>query len=74
MHLDPQQALYTHGQPLCPEDRTNQIRHLAKVGLAATSSNLGLRHMDVSLQALFEVIYRLADELEDCLDAPKVRA
>ncbi len=47
-----------------PEGMAGQLRHLAKIGLAANDSNLNIEHMDASFEALFEVMHRLAFDLE----------
>lgn len=63
--LDPQQAIYTNARPQTVEDKAAQIRHLAKIGLAAQSSNFDLRNLGEAFQSLFEIIHQLADSIED---------
>lgn len=66
---DPQQAIYPESKPLGLTVRAGQIRNLAKIGIASTGSDFELGHMEDAFKVLFEVIHRLADELEDRLDA-----
>lgn len=63
--LAPQTRIYVSARPMSPADRASQIRHLALIGLAATGSELNLRDHAPAFVSLFEVIHRLADELED---------
>lgn len=56
--------IYGYDRPLTAEDRAAQIRGLSIIGLASTSSSYNLCHYDIALVAVFEVIARLADEIE----------
>lgn len=66
--LDPQTRIYATSRPMEPYDRATQIRHLALIGLAATATDANLRDHAPAFCSLFEVIHRLADELEDELE------
>ena len=72
--------IYGYDHPLTAEDRAAQIRGLSIIGLASTSSAFSFCNFDVALGSLFEVIARLADEIEGELadhvpvDAGKDRA
>jgi hypothetical protein len=49
-------------------EKAGQLRHLCRIGLAATDTNAVLDHMENSFEALFEVMHRLADEIENEVD------
>ncbi|OJH43019.1 hypothetical protein IE00_19235 [Paracoccus sp. SM22M-07] len=50
------------------EERAGQIRHLSMIGIASCRTTMDLPYLDDALAALFEVIHRLADEIEDQLE------
>lgn len=58
---------YASDVTLSVEDRVTQIRHLAVIGLAATNSTWNIRRPLDCFVSLFEVIARLADEIEDVI-------
>lgn len=60
--------IYDHDQPLSAEDRATQIRHLALIGIAGSDSIWKVRRINDCYRSLFEVIARLAHEIEDDLD------
>lgn len=66
--------IYTHGRALGCDDRAAHFRKLATVGIAALDSNMNLAHLDDALQGLFEVMHRLAGEIEDEIDQANTRA
>ena len=49
-------------------DRAAKIRHLARVGAAASHSPLALAEMDLALVTLFELMADLASQIEDDLE------
>ena len=49
-------------------DRAAKIRHLARVGAAASQSSLALAQMDLALVTLFELMAELASQIEDDLE------
>lgn len=57
--------IYDKGSALETEDKAAQLRKLALIGIAATDSNMNLLHLDDAMQGLFEVMHRLAGEVED---------
>lgn len=57
--------IYDNGRALDTEDKAAQLRKLALIGIAATDSNMNLLHLDEAIQGLFEVMHRLAGEVED---------
>ncbi len=59
----PAAPIYNNNRPLDAEDKVAQIRHLAVIGIAATDSNLNVAHLDDAMRSLFEVIIRLAEEV-----------
>lgn len=61
---DPYADLYTGARPFCAEDRATQIRHLSLIGIAAQGSDSFLRDLPAAYHSLFEVIHRLAGEIE----------
>lgn len=56
---------YASANGLSLEDRATQIRHLSVIGLAATESAWNIRDTRRCFVSLFEVIARLADEIEN---------
>jgi hypothetical protein len=60
--------IYAHGRNLDTQDKAAQLRKLALVGIAATDSTMNLLHLDDALQGLFEVMHRLAGEVEEEVD------
>lgn len=60
--------IYDHDDPLDTQDRARQIRHLAVLGIASGDSIWKVRQLKDAYRSLFEVIARLADEIEDDLD------
>lgn len=56
---------YASDSGLTLEDRATQIRHLSVIGLAATESAWNIRDAKRCFVSPFEVIARLADEIED---------
>jgi len=60
--------IYDHDQPLSAEDRAKQIHHLALIGIAWSDSVWNVRRINDCYRSLFEVIARLAHEIEDDLD------
>lgn len=61
--------IYTNGLPIGPEGKATQIRHLALIGIAASDSVMNVKDLDCAMWSLFEVIARLAEEVEDDLQA-----
>ncbi len=59
------EPIYSNGRKLGPEDKAMQLRQLALIGLAASDSNMNLLHIDDAFPALFEVMHRLASEVEE---------
>jgi hypothetical protein len=59
------EPIYANGRKLEPEDKAGQLRQLALIGLAARDSNMNLMHIDEAFQGLFEVMHRLAGEVEE---------
>ena len=59
---------YAGAAPLSVEDRAAQIRHLSTIGLAATNSAWNITDPNSCFVSLFEVIARLANEIEEELD------
>lgn len=60
--------VYNSGHELDISDRTAQIRHLALIGIAARSGGDTIRDMGAAYVSLFEVIARLADEVDGEID------
>jgi hypothetical protein len=56
--------IYTNNRPLSPGDKATQIRHLALIGIAASDSVNNVKGIDSAFESLFEVIARLADEVQ----------
>lgn len=65
--------IYGYDRPLTAEDRASQIRGLSILGLASTDSSYNLCHYNLALVSVFEVIARLADEIEGELADEGVR-
>jgi hypothetical protein len=61
-------AIYTNNRQLDAEDKVDQIRHLALIGIAANDSNMNVAHLDDAMCSLFEVIIRLAQEVNSELE------
>ncbi len=57
--------IYANGSALETEDKAAQLRKLALIGMAATNTNMNLLHMNEALQGFFEVMHRLAGEVEE---------
>ncbi len=57
--------IYSNGAGLDAEDKATQLRHLALIGLAAMDSNMNVLHLNEAMQGLFEVMHRLAGEVEE---------
>ncbi len=61
--------IYASDRPIDPiDERIAQIRHLAIIGIAAIGSNMNMKNLDDAMFSLFEVIARLASEIEDEID------
>jgi hypothetical protein len=56
--------IYTNGLPIGTEGKATQIRHLALIGIAAGDSVMNVKGLDGAMCSLFEVIARLAEEVE----------
>lgn len=61
---DPNARIYQTDFIVGPQDKAAQIRHLARIGIAATATNANVRDLHTSLASLFEVMFRLAEEVE----------
>lgn len=68
MITDPQSRIYDCGAIMKAQDRATQIRHLALIGLAGSDSVYPIKDIKAAYVSLFEVIARLADEIEDTFD------
>lgn len=71
---DPQARIYEGGAVMTAQDRATQIRHLALIGLAGSDSVYPIKDISAAYVSLFEVIARLADEIEDSFDQPQEAA
>lgn len=56
---------YNHQNPVAIADRAEQIRHLALISLAACGSEYNVRDLPRAYVSLFEVIARLARDIEE---------
>ena len=61
-------CLFEHCREDTTIDRAAKIRHLARVGAAASQSTLALAQMDLALVTLFELMAELASQIEDDLE------
>ncbi|MBC9245161.1 hypothetical protein H4P12_00170 [Paracoccus sp. 11-3] len=50
------------------DEKAAQIRHLAAIGVAASDTAYNIRNFSTCYISLFEVIARLAHEIEDEVD------
>ena len=57
--------IYAHGGVLETEDKAAQLRKLALIGIAASDTAMNRLHLDDAFQGLFEVMHRLAGEVEE---------
>lgn len=47
------------------EDKAAQLRKLALIGIAAADTSTNLKYLDEAIQGFFEVMHRLASEVEE---------
>lgn len=53
------------------EDKAAQLRQLALIGIAALGTTMNLKHLDDAMLGLFEVMHRLAGEVEEEVEEMK---
>lgn len=53
------------------DDKAAQLRKLALIGIAATDTNMNLQNLEAAFQGLFEVMHRLAGEVEEEVEEMK---
>lgn len=64
--------IYANGSAAAEtEDKAAQLRKLALIGLAAADTSMNLKYLDEAFQGLFEVMHRLAGEIEEEVDEMK---
>ncbi len=69
---DPGASMFGPAYVTTSEDRAAQIRHLAIIGIASCQTTMNLPYLSDARASLFEVIHRLADEIEDQLEDERI--
>lgn len=69
---DPGASMFGTSYVTTSEDRATQIRHLAMIGLASCHAEMNLPYLNDARATLFEVIHRLADEINDQLEDERI--
>jgi hypothetical protein len=70
--MSPAAPIYDNGGALEADDKAAQLRKLAAIGIAATGSNMRILDLNEAMQGLFEIMHRLAGEIEEELEEMKL--
>jgi hypothetical protein len=64
--------IYTNGSAATDtESKAAQLRQMALIGIAATETAMNLKNLEAAFQGLFEVMHRLAGEVEEEVEEMK---